>query len=165
MWIVEDKKIWRCNSSIMQHFLLNKRNRGMDKKQCSTIPKKVGLRISKKYGSTNLTAIAAKYLLWSASQQYPTRNRENCRFLERVRAKALVATLMFIDFSKKFDSRHRTKMELVLLAYGILEGTVIAIKILYKNRKAMVRLPDGDTDIIARVLQKYLLAPCILSSA
>ncbi len=40
------------------------------------------------------------------------------RILEGVRAKNLQATLIFVDFTKAFDSIHRGKMEQILLAYG-----------------------------------------------
>ena len=38
------------------------------------------------------------------------------------------------------------KMEQILLAYGLLKETVIAIMMLYKNTKIKVCSPDGDTD-------------------
>jgi len=67
-----------------------------------------------------------------------------------------------VDFSKAFDSIHRGKMEQILLAYGIPKETVDAIMMLYKNTRAKVRSPDGDTDffdILAGVLQGDTLAP------
>ena len=84
------------------------------------------------------------------------------RILEDVRAKNLQATLIFVDFTKAFDSIHRGKMEQILLASGIPKETVAAITILYRNTKVKVRSPDGDTeyfDILARVLQGDTLAP------
>ena len=39
-------------------------------------------------------------------------------------------------------------MEQVLFAYGLPKETVTAIMVLYKNTKAIVRSPDGDTDVI-----------------
>ena len=85
-----------------------------------------------------------------------------CRILEGVRAKNLQATILFVDFTKAFDSIHRGKMEQILLAYGIPKETVAAIMILYRNTKVKVRSPDGDTDyfdIVAGVLQGNTLAP------
>ena len=82
----------------------------------------------------------------------------------RVRAKNLQATLLFVDFTKGFDSIHRGKMEQILLAYGLPEKTVAAITILFRNTKVKVRSPDGDTeyfDIVAGVLQEDTLAPYI----
>ena len=84
------------------------------------------------------------------------------RILEGVRAKNLQATLIFVDFTKAFDSIHRGKMEQILLAYGIPKETVAAITILYRNTLVKVRSPDGDTeyfDIVAGVLQGDTLAP------
>ena len=84
------------------------------------------------------------------------------RILEGVRAKNLQATLIFVDFTKAFDSIHRGKMEQILLAYGIPKETVAAITILYRNTKVKVRSPDGDTeyfDMVAGILQGDTLAP------
>ena len=82
--------------------------------------------------------------------------------LERVCAKNLKATLLFVDFSKPFDAIHRGKMEQILLAYGLPKETVAAMIILYKNMKVKVHSPDGDTDyfdIVAGVLQGNILVP------
>ena len=75
------------------------------------------------------------------------------------------ATLLFVDFFKVFDSKHRGKMEQILQAYGLPKETVIAIMMLYKNTKVKVCLLDGDTDffdIVAGVLQGDTLAPYLL---
>ena len=66
------------------------------------------------------------------------------RILEGVRAKNLQATLIFVDFTKAFDSIHRGKLEQILLAYGLPKETVAAITILYRNTKMKVHSPDGD---------------------
>ena len=71
-------------------------------------------------------------------------------------------TILFLDFTKAFDSIHREKMEQILLAYGIPKETVAAITILYRNTKVKVRSPGGDTDyfdIVAGVLQGNTQAP------
>ena len=84
------------------------------------------------------------------------------RILEGVRAKNLHATLLFVNFTKAFDSIHRGKMEQILLAFGLPKETVSAITILYRNAKVKVRSPDGDTeyfDIVAGVLQGDTPAP------
>ena len=60
--------------------------------------------------------------------------------------KNLEATLLFVDFFKAFDSVHRGKMELILLAYGLPKETTAVIMMLYKNTKVKVRPSDGDTD-------------------
>ena len=82
--------------------------------------------------------------------------------IEGVKAKSLPAVLLFIDFSKAFDSIHRQNMRKILLAYKIPEVTVKAIMMLYTFTSSMVRAPDGDTDlfeITSGVLQGDTLAP------
>ena len=67
-------------------------------------------------------------------------------------------TILFVDFTKAFDSIHRGKMEQILLAYGIPKETVAVIMIL----EVKVLSPEGDTDyfdIVAGVLQGDTLAP------
>ena len=84
------------------------------------------------------------------------------KILEGVRAKNLQATILFVDFTKAFDSIHRGKMEQILLVYGLPKETVAAIIMLYRNIKLKARSPDGDTDyidIVAGVLQGNSLAP------
>ena len=84
------------------------------------------------------------------------------RILEGVRSKNLHATILFVDFTKVFDSIHRGKMEQMLFAYGLPKETVAAIMILYRNTKVKVRSPDGDRDyfdIVAGVLQGDTLPP------
>ena len=82
-------------------------------------------------------------------------------------AKNLEATILFIDFSKAFDSIHRGKMKRILLDYSLPKETATAIMMLYKNTQVKVRSLDGDTDyfdILASVLQRDTLAPylCII---
>ena len=55
-----------------------------------------------------------------------------------VRAKNLDSTILFVDYSKVFDSIHRGKIEQILLAYGLPKETVAAIMMLYKNTKVKV---------------------------
>ena len=76
--------------------------------------------------------------------------------------KNLKATLLFVDFSKAFDSINRGEMKQILLAYALPKETVIAIMILHRNTQVKVRSLDGDTDffnIVAGVLQEGTLAP------
>ena len=76
--------------------------------------------------------------------------------------KNLHATVLFVDFTKAFDSIHRGKMEQILLANRLPRETVATITILYRNTKVKLRSPDGDTDyfdIVAGVLQGDTLAP------
>ena len=84
------------------------------------------------------------------------------RILEGVKSKSLSACLLFVDFSKVFDTIHQGKLCEILLAYGFPQETVDAIARLYKDYKSMVRSPDGDTDffkIPSVVLQGDTLAP------
>ena len=53
-------------------------------------------------------------------------------------------------------------MEQMKLVYGFLEEIISAIMMLYKNTKAMIGSPNGDTYffyIVARLLQEDTLAP------
>ena len=77
------------------------------------------------------------------------------RMLEGVRAKNLLVTILFLDFTKAYDSIHRGKMEQILQAYSIPKETAAAIMILYRSTKVKVCSRDRDTnyfDIVARVL-------------
>ena len=56
---------------------------------------------------------------------------------------------------------HMRKMKQILV-YGLLKEAVIALMMLYKNLKAMVYSPEGDTDffnLVVRILQGDTLAP------
>ena len=100
-----------------------------------------------------------------ASQEIDPRPHKYWPSVESLKAygqKNLLATLLFFDFTKAFDSIHRGKMEQILLAYGLPKETVALITILYRNTKVKVCLPDGDTeyfDIVAGVQQGDTLAP------
>ena len=146
-------------------------------------PKKGDLGLAKNYRGITLTPIAAKIyngllLNWiepkidnilRKNQNGFRRNRSTTsqiltirRILEGVRAKNLQATLLFVDFTKAFDSIHRGKMEQIRLAYGLPKETVAAIRIRYRNTKVKVHSPDGDTeylDMVVGVLQGDTLAP------
>ena len=119
-------------------------------------PKKGDLGLAENYRGITLTPIAAKIYnallrnriepkidnILRKNQNGFRRNRSTTsqiltirRILEGVRAKNLQATLIFVDFTKAFDSIHRGKMEQILLAYGIPKETVAAITILYRNSK------------------------------
>ena len=69
--------------------------------------------------------------------------------------KQLPAVIIFVDFSKAFDSIGRSKMEQILEASGIPNEITKAITIMYRSTQSFVRSPNGDTeffDIIAGVL-------------
>ena len=146
-------------------------------------PKKGDLRLAKNYRGITFISIAAKIYnallrnciepkivnILRKNQNGFRRNRSMTsqiltirRILEGVRAKNLQVTLIFVDFTKAFDSIHRGKMEQIQLAYGIPKETIAAITILYRNTEVKVRSPDGDTeyfDIVAGVLQGDAQAP------
>ena len=146
-------------------------------------PKKGDLGLAKNYRSITLTSIAAKIYyallrntiepkidnILRKNQNGFWRNRSTTsqiltirRILEGVWAKNLQATLLFVDFTKAFDSIHRGKMEQILLAYSIPKETEAAIMILYRNTKVKVRSPDEETEyfaIVAGVLQGDMLDP------
>ena len=146
-------------------------------------PKNGDLGLAKNYRGITLTSIAAKIYnallrnriepkidnILRKNQNGFRRNRSTTsqiltirRNLEGVRAKNLQVTLIFVNFTKAFDSIHRGKMEQILLTYGIPKETVAAITILYRNTKVKVRSPDGDIKyfvIVAGVLQGDTLAP------
>ena len=84
-----------------------------------------------------------------------------CWILAGVRAKNLEAAILFVDFSKAFDSIHWGKMEQILLTYGLRKETVAAIMMLHQNTKVRVCSLDGDIDyfdIVVGVLQGDTLA-------
>ena len=49
------------------------------------------------------------------------------KFLKVYVQKKLQATILFVDFTKAFNSIHRGKMEQILLAYDLPKETVAAI--------------------------------------
>ena len=84
----------------------------------------------------------------TASEEIDPRPHKYWPSVESLKAygqKNLQATLLFVDFTKAFDSIHRGKLKQILLAYGPPKETVAAIMILYRNTKVKVRSPDGDT--------------------
>ena len=105
-----------------------------------SFPKKGELELAKNYQGITLTSIAAKIYnallhnriepkidnILRKNQKGFWINRSTTsqiltihRILEGIWAKNLQATILFVDFTKAFDSIHRGKMEQILLAYGI----------------------------------------------
>ena len=144
--------------------------------------KKGDLGLAKNYRGITLTSIAAKIYnallrnriklkvdnIFRKNQNGFRRNRSTTsqiltihRILEGVRAKNQEVTILFVDFTKGFDSIHKGKMGQILLAYGLPKETVAAIMILYRNTKVKVYSPNGNTYyfvIVAGVLQGDTLA-------
>ena len=167
----------------------NQNNRQTEKGDILPFPKKDDLGLAKNYRGITLTSIAAKIYnallrdhiepkienILRKNQNGSRRNRSTTsqiltirRILEGVPAKNLEATMLFVDFTKQFDSIHRGKMEQILLAYGLPIETVSAIMMLYRNMKIKVRSSDGDTDyfdIVAGVqgdtFSPYLFIICL----
>ena len=123
----DDNLLRQCNAVYNQ----NRIERWM--KRCIlSFPKKGDLGLAKNYRGITLTSIAAKIYnallrnriepkidnILKKNQNGFRRNRSTTsqiltirRILEGVRAKNLQATLLFVDFTKTFDSIHRGKME------------------------------------------------------
>ena len=172
----DDILLRQCNAIYKQ----NRIDRWM--KRCILpFPKKGDLGLTKNYQGITLTFIAAKIYnallrnriepkidkILRKNQNGFRRNRSTTsqiltirRILEGVRAKNLQVTLLLVDFTKAFDSMHRTNPTI----YGLPKETVAAITILHRSIKVKVRSPDGDTeyfDIVAGVLQGDTLAPSL----
>ena len=84
------------------------------------------------------------------------------RIIEGIRSNNLPAIITFIDFKKAFDTIHRGRMLQILKAYGVPDQLTNAIADIYKDTKAKVISPDGETEvfeILAGVLQGDTLAP------
>ena len=137
--------------------------------------KKDDLGIAKNYQGITLTSIAVKIYnallrnciepkiekILRRNQKSFRRNRSTTsqiltiRRILGVRAKNIEATILFIDFSNAFDPIHRGKMEKTS-RFRPIQKTVAAMIMLYKNTKAKIRSPDGNTDYfnsVASVLQ------------
>ena len=176
----DDILLWHCNA------VYNKNPIERWMKGCS-LPflKKGDLGLTKTYRGITLTSITAKIYnallrnhIVPKIDNIPRKNQNGFRknrsttsqvltirrILEGVRAKKkkIEATILYVDFTKTFDSIHRGKMEQILLAYAVPKETVAAITMLYRNTKVKVHSPDGDTeyfDIVAGLLLGDTLAP------
>ena len=144
---------------------------------------KEGWLINTNYRGTTLTSIGAKLfsrmvlnrirpfvdpiLRWNQNgfrQQRSTISQILAlrRIIEGMKTKNLPLAVVFIDYSKAFDSIHRERMFQILHAYGIPAVIIDAIKAIYTDSSALVISTDGDTEpfeILAGVLQGDTLAP------
>ena len=65
------------------------------------------------------------------------------RIIEEITYCNKTAALIFVDFSKAFDSVNCEKMFEILGLYGIPSEIINAIKVLYSNTKSTILTPDG----------------------
>ena len=83
------------------------------------------------------------------------------RLAEGIKAKQLQAVIIFVNFSKAFDSIYREKLMEIPFAYRLPNKIVDAIIILCKDTLIQLITPDDETDlfeVIAGVLQGDTLA-------
>ena len=64
------------------------------------------------------------------------------RIIEENKARQIPATLLFVDFSKAFDSDHRGKMEKIRNT----QRNCHSYNDLAQQHQIKVRFPDGDTE-------------------
>ena len=84
------------------------------------------------------------------------------RLIEESNLSDLDLALVFVDFSKAFDSVDRSKMFEILKLYGIPDQIIAAIKVMYTGTSSTVLSADGETPsfpILAGILQGDTLAP------
>ena len=86
------------------------------------------------------------------------------RLIEEPQAFHNDLALVFVDFSKAFDSVDRNKMFEILELYGIPPKIIDCIKVLYNNTSATI--PDSETEAfsnLAGILQGYTFYPSFSS--
>ena len=84
------------------------------------------------------------------------------RLLEESELCKLDLSLVFVDFSKAFDSVDRSKMFEILELYGVPQKIISAIKVLYTSSHSKILTSDGETEpfeTLAGILQGDTLAP------
>ncbi|KAL5260789.1 hypothetical protein ACHWQZ_G010818 [Mnemiopsis leidyi] len=84
------------------------------------------------------------------------------RIIEECRIGKKSAAIVFVDFSKAFDSINRDALFHILSLYGIPAPIIKAIRLLYDTAKSRVQTSDGLTDFfetLIGVLQGDTLAP------
>ena len=153
-------------------------------------PKMCDLGLAKNYRSITLTSIAAKIynallrnciepnidnILMKNKNSFRRHRSTTSQILtihrihEGVRAKNLQAKLLFVFFTKTFDSITEGRWNKSYKHTADPKKTVAAMTIPNRNSKVKVRSPDGDTEyleIVAGVLQgdtlaQYLFIICL----
>ena len=143
---MEDKEIWWRTAPILQH------RREMDEKLHPPLPRERWPRNCQElprhnpyfhsYIEPEIEKILRKNQNGFQRKRSTTSQILTIHRIIEVRAK----NLLFVDFSKTFDSTLRGRMEQILRACGLLEESVSAIMMFYKN--VNVHSPDGDTDFV-----------------
>ena len=67
------------------------------------------------------------------------------RLIEESNLSKLDLALIFVDFSKAFDSVDRSRMFEILKLYGIPDQIIAAIKVMYTDTSSTVLSTDGET--------------------
>ena len=151
--------------------------------QIIPIPKKGDLTLPTNYRGISLLPIAAKIYnklllnrLRPALEPILRKNQNGFRpgrstlgqiptlrrIIEEITLCNKTAALIFVDFSKAFDSVNREKMFEILGHYGIPSEIIDAIRVLYSNTRSSVLTHDGETepfDVVSGILQGDTLAP------
>ena len=182
--------IWK--SQMFEEFLLSLCNLCFSEKKCPShwrcaqiipVPKKGDLSLPTNYRGISLMSIAAKiYNKLILNRLVPSvepllRDNQNSfragrttisqilclrRLIEESDLSKLDLSLIFVDFSKAFDSVNRTKMFEILELYGIPHEFISAIKVLYTNSLSKILTSDGETspfETLGGILQGDTLAP------
>ena len=153
------------------------------KSQIIPLPKKGDLSLVTNYRGISLMAIAAKLYnkmilnrivpfvepLLRKNQNGFRRGRSTLsqilclrRIIEESKLSNRDLALVFVDFSKAFDSVDRSKMFDILKLYGIPDKIITAIKVLYTDTSSTILTSDGETppfSISSGILQGDTLAP------
>ena len=132
-----------------------------------TIPKKGDLSQSSNYRSITLTSIISKvynsFLLNHISKHLePILRKNQNRFckarstlrqilaLRRTTEEIKIANkkvfIVFVDFSKAFNSINRSAMLHILHLYGLRDKIITGVKTMYDNPETFVLTPNGATD-------------------
>ena len=151
--------------------------------QIIPLPKKGDLSLVTNYRGISLMSIAAKLYnkmilnrivpfvepLLRKNQNGFRRGRSTLsqilclrRIIEESKLSNRDLALVFVDFSKAFDSVDRDKMFEILNLYGIPDKIISAIKVLYTDTSSTILTTDGETpafSINAGILQGDTLAP------